>query len=72
MTAAPRYEAKIASDKTELWPFWFVADNEKGGVNVTNELLVELYKVAPKQLPFLSRNGAEMLASVANQDGALP
>jgi hypothetical protein len=33
-----RFYARSASDKTDNWPFWFVADEKRGGVNVTGEL----------------------------------
>lgn len=33
-----RYYARSASDKTDDWPFWFVADDERGGLNVTAEV----------------------------------
>ena len=34
-----RFYARSASDKTDNWPFWFVADSNKGGLNVTGHLL---------------------------------
>lgn len=30
-----RYYARSASDNTDDWPFWFVADEQRGGLNVT-------------------------------------
>lgn len=33
-----RYIARSASDRTDDWPFWFVADCQRGGLNVTAEL----------------------------------
>lgn len=33
-----RYYARSASDKTDDWPFWFVADDSQGGLNVTAEV----------------------------------
>ena len=33
-----RYYARSASDNTDDWPFWFVADDPGGGINVTAEL----------------------------------
>ena len=32
-----RYYARSASDKTDDWPYWFVADSQRGGLNVTAE-----------------------------------
>lgn len=34
----PRYFARSASDNTDDWPYWFVADSMKGGLNVTATL----------------------------------
>jgi hypothetical protein len=34
----PRFYARSASDKTDDWPFWFVADEMQGGLNVTKRL----------------------------------
>lgn len=36
-----RYFARSASDKTDDWPFWYVADDERAGANVTKQLLEE-------------------------------
>lgn len=33
-----RYYARSASDKTDDWPFWFVADSQRGGLNVTGKI----------------------------------
>lgn len=33
-----RFYARSASDKTDDWPFWFVADEKHGGLNVTGEV----------------------------------
>lgn len=35
---ADRYYARSASDRTDDWPFWFVADRKRGGLNVTSEV----------------------------------
>lgn len=37
--SADRYYARSASDRTNDWPFWFVADKSRGGLNVTAELI---------------------------------
>jgi hypothetical protein len=37
-----RYYARSASDKTDDWPFWFVADEQRGGLNVTADLIRKL------------------------------
>jgi len=34
-----RYYARNASNHTEDWPFWLVADRKLGGLNVTAELV---------------------------------
>lgn len=54
------YIARSASDKTEDWPFWFVANQE--GLNVTVELVPELRG----HQPFLPRADAEQIAERAN------
>lgn len=36
-----RYYARSASENTDDWPFWFVADDERGGLNVTAEMIRE-------------------------------
>jgi hypothetical protein len=33
-----RYFARSSNDETDDWPFWFVADRKKGGLNVTAEV----------------------------------
>jgi hypothetical protein len=66
MRDLPRYFARPASDRTEDWPFWFVADREKGEINVTAELLPPLRGY----LPFLPADVAVELAAVANEHGA--
>lgn len=55
-----RYYARSASDKTDDWPHWFVADGQKGGLNVTCELI---------GVTFTSREMAGKLAVYANEEG---
>ena len=57
-----RFTARSASDNTEDWPFWFVADET--GLNVTIELCPELRG----HLPFLPKDMAEALADKANRE----
>jgi hypothetical protein len=33
-----RFYIRSASDKTDAWPHWFVADSYQGGLNVTQTL----------------------------------
>lgn len=54
----PRYFARSASDKSEDWPAWFVADRSKGGLNVTYRHTGAI---------FLSRKEAEELAGELNR-----
>lgn len=54
------FVARSASDNTDEWPHWFVAD--RNGVNVVEYLEPEL----GGYLPFVPRIEAERLASVAN------
>jgi hypothetical protein len=65
MTA--RYYARIASDKTDNWPFWFVADSSRGGLNVTPTLINDLSGHVMTTLPFLPKSQAERLAEISNR-----
>ena len=58
-----RYHARSASDRTDDWPFWFVADQDQGGLNVTVALVPEMRGF----MPFLPRPIAEELARFANE-----
>lgn len=60
-----RYFARSASDKTDDWPFWYVADREKGNLNVT----VKLEPLLEGALPFTSKEYAIRLAKRANEEG---
>jgi hypothetical protein len=64
MTA--RYYARSASDRTDDWPYWFVADTQKGGLNVTAELVRQHLNVNPEGGTLCSRGHAERLAIIAN------
>ncbi len=59
---ADRYYARSASNRTDDWPYWYVADRERGNLNVTVELRPEMLGY----LPFLPRDMAEKLAANAN------
>jgi hypothetical protein len=59
---AERYFARSASDRTDDWPYWFVADRSRGNLNVTVKLMPEL----SGYLPFLPRDMAEELARAIN------
>jgi hypothetical protein len=65
-----RYYARSARDDTDDWPFWFVADAQKGGLNVTAELI--RHYVNPDHIGgvFCSRNDAEFLEILANGGAA--
>jgi len=60
-----KYTARSASDKTNDWPFWFVADDR--GLNVTVKLVPDLRGT----MPFLPRSFAEAVATKANEAGAV-
>jgi hypothetical protein len=63
-----RYTARPASDKTDDWTFWFVADNHKGGLNVTAPLRRKLCGADPKSgAVFLRDWDAVKLAMNANR-----
>lgn len=61
-----RYQAKSASDRTDDWPFWYVADTHRGSLNVTNQL-VELTPGAV----FTSKEIAEMVCKIANREATI-
>jgi len=54
------FTARSASDKTDDWPHWFVADGR--GINVTVHLMPELRGY----LPFVPKGMAIELAEAAN------
>ena len=58
-----RYQARSASDKTDNWPYWYVEDTNKGGLNVTVSLVPELRG----RLPFVSQRDAKAVAIAANE-----
>jgi hypothetical protein len=65
----PRYYARSASDSSDDWPFWFVADRENGDLNVTNRLL---RADAPETLAqFQPKPQAIFLADLANSGRSL-
>ena len=64
----PRYYARSASDHTDDWPWWFVADNQLGGRNVTSEVAILLNRPRKFQGPTLCAwEYAEQLAEEANR-----
>ena len=62
----PRYYARSASDRTDDWPFWFVADAQKGGLNVTAVLALQHLNHDAKGQTLCNRDYAEYLAIIAN------
>lgn len=67
-----RYFARSASDRTDDWPFWFVADRTRGGLNVTLELFEAIFGDHLVGLPFMSADDARMLAELASMAPAQP
>lgn len=61
----PRFFARSASDRTDDWPHWYVADRAAAELNVTVQLLPALRG----SMPFLPRQAAEELARLANERG---
>lgn len=59
-----RFFARSASDKTDDWDFWFVADRTKGGLNVTAELLRACVNPAHVGGTLLTRDHAVKLADL--------
>ena len=65
-----RYYARSASDRTDDWPYWFVADTQKGGLNVTADLARQHLNIDPEGKTLCSRSNAERLAILANGGAA--
>lgn len=63
----PRYYACSASDKTEDWPVWFVADSQRDGLNVTAELIRALLDESHVGNTLLPKRSALSLAEIANK-----
>ena len=61
-----RYYARSASDRTDDWPFWFVADSSKGNVNVTADIIRQHIRPNRKGRVFVPRVLAQDLADMAN------
>lgn len=75
-----RFYARSASDKTDRWPLWFVADSYQGGLNVTAGLVEArdgytrlqaarfrgVYRGAFGFLPFLNPLDAARLSAWSN------
>ena len=62
-----RFYARSASDKTDDWPLWFVADERKGGLNVTAPLIRQHLDPDHRGGIFLSDWEAVKLAGRANR-----
>lgn len=60
--ALDRYYASSASDRTDDWPFWFVADRNVGGINRTAELMDALGWQRRPGAVLTDRATAEVLA----------
>ena len=61
-----RFFARSASDQTDDWPWWFVADRGSGGINRTAEAArIAGFAWKPGAV-FLSREGAQLIAATAN------
>lgn len=63
-----RYYARSASDNTDDWDFWFVADRLKGGLNVTAELIRLHFDANHAGATLTSRECAAEIAEIANID----
>lgn len=61
-----RYIARSASDRTDDWPFWFVADTQRGGLNVTADLIRQHLNPKHAGAVLCDRSGATGLATLAN------
>jgi hypothetical protein len=61
-----RYKAVSASDKTDDWPFWYVADTFHGYLNVTADVIRQHVSSDHKGGVFTDRINAIALANRAN------
>jgi hypothetical protein len=63
-----RYYARSASDKRDDWPFWYVADSQRDGLNVTPELAEALGAPFKPGAVFCEAWAAVKLAMRANRE----
>ena len=64
----PRYYARSACYGDDDWPWWFVADKHRPGLNVTSEVATLLNRPRKFRGPTLcAREYAELLAEEANK-----
>lgn len=61
-----RYSARCASDRDPNWPFWFVADRDRGGLNCTGALWERLTGESAGGAVLCGRQMAETIADLAN------
>lgn len=62
-----RYVARSASDKTDEWPFWFIADRHQGNRNVFAPLMEKAFGVPWTTMPFGPRDFVQKIAALANE-----
>lgn len=64
-----RYFARSASDKTDDWSIWFIADRDWGGLNVTSTVWDRLLPgTRTPGVVFLDKEGAISMAAMANDE----
>lgn len=61
-----KYIARSASDKTDDWPYWMVWDRQRG-LNVTGRVMIALNIPWKYGAVFTSRQAAEKVAELANE-----
>jgi hypothetical protein len=69
---ADRYIARSTSDHTDDWPFWFVADSNRGGLNVTAELIRQHFDPTHQGATLTMRLDAQEIAAKANEAANVP
>lgn len=67
--ASHRYYARSASSGNEEWPYWMVLDSQRGGLNVSGDLVQKVLGRDPGNTAFVTRPIAEKLAAEANEKG---
>lgn len=61
-----RFFARSASDRTDDWLFWFVADRNRGGLNVTADLVRQHINGDHGGQTLTTKECAVRLAGIAN------
>jgi excinuclease UvrABC nuclease subunit len=67
MKLASKVIARSASDETDDWPAWFLANGSQTSLNVTQRVAAELGHNMPFGAIFVSREDAQKMAGEYNE-----